>query len=126
MPVIYADVNVYRYLAYDELHITEPDHFIWCYSHVHLDEMHRGRNIDALDGMTSLEAVEINDVPDENFKSVGNSRIMDNVDPKELYARRLYAISGIGDTDDFMIEHLLRIFGADNFAELTMTPTKPS
>lgn len=121
-PVIYADLNVYRYLAYDELDIVEPERFIWAYSHTHLDEMSRGGNTDGLDGMAKLNAVEISDVLDANFRSVGNVRIFDPVDVRQRYADHLEAISETGNTEEILIEHIIRVFGADNFAELSMTP----
>jgi hypothetical protein len=123
-PVIYADVNVFRYLAYGELEIVDPERFVWSYSSVHLDEMHRGGNTDALKGMAALKAVEVRDVLDKDFKSNGNVRILDYIDPTSRYESHLDAISGTGDSEDLIIEHLLRIFGADNFSELSMTPEK--
>ena len=58
-PTVYADMNVFRYLAFSELEITKADEFLWIYSHVHLDEVVRGASRDALDGMHKLRAVEL-------------------------------------------------------------------
>lgn len=46
LPAIYADMNVYRYVAYNEIKIVEPERFKWVYSHVHLNEVIRGNNKD--------------------------------------------------------------------------------
>lgn len=123
-PVIYADVNVFRYLYYGELKIIEPENFIWAYSHIHLDEMRRGGNTDSIKGMEMLQAQEVNDVLDENFKSVGNVRIFDYVDPQLRYEEHLEAVADLGDVESGLAEHLLRIFGADNFTELSLTPSE--
>jgi hypothetical protein len=123
-PVIYADVNVYRYFAYGELKIIDPERFIWAYSGVHFDEMHRGGNSDALAGMSELNAVEIRDVLDENFQTEGNVRIFDYVDPNQRYSEHLDAIKDMQGSGEFFNEYLLRIFGADNFSQLEMTADK--
>ncbi len=67
LPTIYADMNVFRYVAYGDISITDPDRFIWVYSHVHLDEINRNGNTDALEGTKAI-AVEINDMLNENFR----------------------------------------------------------
>lgn len=121
-PTIYADMNVYRYLACGDISIFEPERFIWIYSHVHLDEIHRNGNTDALDGMRLLRAIEVSDVLNEDFKSVGNIVLRDYVDPHARYEQHLEAISGFEDVADHMVEHLIRSFGADNFKELSQTP----
>jgi hypothetical protein len=122
LPTIYADMNVYRYIAYGDILIEEPERFNWVYSHVHLNEMVRNKNTDALEGMKALNAVEIADVLNEKFESVENIILRDYIDPNERHEQHLEAIAGFGDPSDFMVEHLLRSFGADNFEELSLTP----
>ncbi len=122
LPTIYADMNVYRYIAYGDISIEKPERFQWVYSHVHLYEIVRNGNTDALEGMKALNAVEINDVLNERFESVGNIILRDYIDPKERYEQHLEAIAGFEDQSDFMVEHLLRFFGSDNFEELSLTP----
>jgi hypothetical protein len=121
-PIIYADMNVYRYLACEDISILNPERFKWVYSHVHLDEIHRNGNQDALEGMKLLKAVEICDVLNDEFQSVGNIVIRDFVDPYLRYEQHLEAISGYEGLSHHMIEHLIRSFGADNFKELSRTP----
>lgn len=122
LPTIYTDMNVFRYVAYGELVIEYPERFRWVYSSVHLDEVARGRNIDVLEGMRMLKAVEIRDVLNEKFESVGNIALQGYLDPGERHQQHLEAIAGYEDSDDLMIEQLLRIFGANNFEELSLTP----
>lgn len=121
-PTIYADMNVFRYVACGDTSIVDPERFIWVYSHVHLDEIYRNGNTDALDGMRALKAVEVCDVLNENFQSVGDVRLRDYVDPHERYERYLEAISGFEGCNDLSVEYLIRSFGADNFEELQQTP----
>ncbi len=121
LPTIYADMNVFRYVSYGELMIEAPERFRWVYSYAHLNEMNRSGNTDALDGMRRLKAVEICDVLNENFEPVGNITLRDYLDPDERYQQHLNAIAGCKISDDPMIEHLLRIFGADNFEVLSRT-----
>lgn len=121
-PTIYADMNVFRYVACRDISIVDPERFIWVYSHVHLDEVYRNGNTDALDGMRALKAVEVCDVLNEHFQSVGDIRLGDYVDPYERYERHLEAISGFEGSNDHTIEYLIRSFGADNFEELQQTP----
>lgn len=121
-PIIYADMNVFRYLACGDISILEPERFRWVYSHVHLDEIHRNGNQDALKGMALLKAVEICDVLNQNFQSEGNIVIRDYIDPYLRYEQHLEAIAGYEGVADHMVEHLIRSFGADNFKELSETP----
>jgi len=121
-PTIYADMNVYRYIAYGDISIERPERFKWVYSHVHLDEIVRNGNTDALEGMRLLNAIEVDDVLNDKFESVGNVILRGYIDPKERYEQHLEAIAGFEDQSDFMVEHLLRFFGADNFEELSLTP----
>ena len=121
-PIIYADMNVFRYLACDDISILEPERFKWVYSHVHLDEIHRNGNQDALEGMKMLKAVEICDVLNQDFQSEGNIVIRDYLDPYSRYEQHLDAISGYEGAADHIVEHLIRSFGADNFKELSETP----
>jgi len=122
LPTIYADMNVFRYVAYGDISIIDPDRFTWVYSHVHLDEINRSGNTDALEGMKLLRAVEICDVLNENFQSVGNITLREYIDPHIRYEQHLEAISGYEDVNDHMVEYLIRSFGADNFKELSKTP----
>ncbi len=122
LPTIYADMNVYRYIACGDISIEKPERFIWLYSYVHLNEVCRNGNMDALEGMRSLGAVEISDILNAQFQSVGNIVIKNYIDPHERYQQHLDAISGYEGYSDFMVEHLLRSFGADNFKELSKTP----
>lgn len=119
---VYADMNVFRYIALGELQVANADEFLWVYSYAHLDEVVRSTNTDALDGMRWLQAVEIRDVLSETFESVGNVEFRRYADPHERFQAHLDAISGYEDTSDLMVEHLLRFFGADNFAELSLSP----
>lgn len=121
-PIIYADMNVFRYLACGDISVLEPERFRWVYSHVHLDEIHRNGNQDALKGMALLKAVEICDVLNQNFQSEGNIVIRDYIDPYSRYEQHLEAIAGYEGVADYMVEHLIRSFGADNFKELSKTP----
>lgn len=121
-PTIYADMNVFRYVACGDISIVDPERFIWVYSHVHLDEVWRNGNTDALNGMRALKAVEVCDVLNEHFQSVGDIRLRDYVDPYERYERHLEAISGFEGFNDHSVEYLIRSFGADNFEELQQTP----
>jgi hypothetical protein len=122
IPTIYADMNVFRYVACGDISIYEPNRFHWVYSHVHLDETHRNGNTDALEGMKILGAVEIDDILEEKFQSAGNVVIRRYLDPYIRYEQHLEAISGFDDANDYMVDHLIRIFGADNFSELSRTP----
>jgi len=122
LPTIYADMNVFRYIAYGDITIVEPDRFIWVYSHVHLDEIKRNGNTDALEGMKALHAVEITDVLNEQFQSCGNITLKEYIDPYVRYEQHLEATSGYEGINDSMIEYLIHSFGADNFKELSKTP----
>ena len=121
-PIIYADMNIYRYLAYKDISIVEPERFHGAYSMVHLNEIHRNGNTDALEGMKLLGALEVADILNEKFQSEGNIILRKYLDPHERYEQHLKAIAGYEDIADHMIEHIIRSFGADNFKELSKTP----
>jgi len=114
-PTIYADMNVFRYLANDELKIENPDEFLWVYSGAHLDEIHRGESFDTLDGMRTLQAVEITELYDNKVRPTGIVQLNDYVDPEERYQSHLEAISDVDLSEDLLLEPLLRICGADNY-----------
>lgn len=122
LPTIYADMNVFRYVACGDISIKNPNCFRWVYSHVHLDEIHRNGNLDALKGMKMLGATEICDVLTDQFKSVGNIILREYLDPFKRYDEYLEAISGYEDVSYQIEEFLIRIFGADNFEKVAKTP----
>jgi len=121
-PVIYADLNVFRYIAYNELHVVDPERFIWVYSLIHLDEMLRNGNTDALEGMRLLKAREVKDILNDQSKSIGDIQILQYVEPTELYESYVETVSGTRHVASLFIEPLLTIFGADNQAQLAKTP----
>lgn len=123
-PTIYADMNVFRYVACGDISIVDPERVIWVYSYAHLDEIFRNGNTDALEGMRALKAIEVCDVLNKHFRSEGNIRLRDYVDPFERYERHLEAISGFEGSNDHAVEYLIRSFGADNFEELQQTSEK--
>ena len=90
-PTIYADMNVFRYVACGDISIVDPERVIWVYSYAHLDEIFRNGNTDALEGMRALKAIEVCDVLNKHFRSEGNIRLRDYVDPFERYERHLEA-----------------------------------
>lgn len=119
---IYADMNIYRYIACGDISITNPDQFIWVYSYAHLDEIRRNGNKDALEGMKILRAIEMCNVMDENFQLTSDVILQEYVDPFNRYEKHLEAMSGYESTGDYMYEPILRIFGADNLKELMEAP----
>lgn len=125
-PIIYADMNIYRYIGCSDISIFEPERFIWVYSNVHLDEIIRNGNTDALEGMKFLKAVEISDVLDEKFQSTGRIILLDYIDPHTRCEQHKEAIAGYEEIADLMVEQLIRTFGADNLKELSETPDKMS
>jgi len=124
LPTIYADLNVFRYIAYDEILIKKPERFHWVYSHVHLDEIKRNGNTDALKGMRILNAVEISDVLNDRFESVGNIVLNKFIDPEVRYEQHLQNTAGYDGYEDIFIEQLIHSYGADNFKELSLTSEK--
>ena len=122
LPTVYADMNVYRYVAYGDITIVRPERFAWVYSHVHLGEMARGGNTDALHGMKALGAVEIAEELDQ--RSQLTIVLRGHVDPHLRYRQHLEAISGYEASIDGIVEVLIRLFGADNFAELSKAPAQ--
>jgi len=85
--------------------------------------MARSGNTDALDGMKALGAVEIAEELDQRFQPTGNIVLRGYVDPHLQYRQHLEAISGYEGSIDGIVEVLIRLFGADNFAELGEAPT---
>jgi hypothetical protein len=122
LPTVYADMNVYRYLAYGDISIAHPERFVWVYSHVHLGEMARGGNTDALNGMQALGAVEIAEVLDQRFQPTGDIILRDYDDPHLVYEQHLEAVSGYENTIDGVVEILIRSFGADNYDRVRDAP----
>lgn len=123
-PTVYTDMNVFRYLACGDIQIAEPNCFQWVYSHVHLDEVYRSGNTDALEGMKILRAVEIADISDEKSQLSGKVELKNYLDPYKRYDQHLENISGYEGMNDALEEYLLRLLGADNFNELSQSPDR--
>ena len=94
-------MNVYRYVACGDMSIHKPENYLWVYSHVHLDEIVRNGNTDALEGIKQLNAHELYSEYDSCFKATGNVFIKKYVDPYERYEQHLEAISGYENANDF-------------------------
>lgn len=124
LPTVYADMNVFRYVAYGELTIKNHEQFKWVYSYVHLNEIARTGNKDALKGMEQLKAIELDEIYDKEHKPTGEICLREYADPFHRYEQHLKTISGDENTEDSKIELLLRFFGADNFEKLSISPAE--
>lgn len=124
-PVIYTDLNIFRYVGSGELTIENPELAIWAYSTIHLDEILRGDNRDALKGISILEAREIFSVVDtsnEVWICTGDVELRDYVDPYIRFNDHMEIIQCSGpDQMEGIIGFINRLFDADNFKELKLS-----
>lgn len=115
LPTIYADMNVFRYLARGELTIENAENFLWVYSNTHLDEVRSSNSQETLEGMKMLEAIEIEEQYDAHLRPTGTIQLLKYRNPQLRYKSHLEAISDVGFSEDILLEPLLRICGADNY-----------
>lgn len=120
---IYADSNIYRYMATGELDITTVGSIRFAYSNVHFDEMLRSGNTDMLRGMEALRAVPItsNENGEYDVDSIGVC--FEYEDPYEKFEKYKKDNEHLNDgAEDTLYEMLLRFLGADNYKELKNVP----
>lgn len=120
---IYADSNIYRYVASGELEITTIGSIRFAYSSVHFDEMIRSGNTDMLRGIEALRAVPLvtNENGEYDIDDIGIC--LEYEDPYENYKRYKVDIEPTYDAEDSLNELLLRFLGADNIEELRKIPS---
>lgn len=120
---IYADSNIYRYMATGELEIITVGSIQFAYSSVHFDEMLRSGNTDMLRGMEALRAVPVvsNEKGEYDFDSIGVC--FEYEDPYEKFEKYKSDNEHLNDgAEDNICEMLLRFLGADNYEELKNVP----
>ena len=120
---IYADSNIYRYLARGELEITTIGSVRFAYSSVHFDEMIRSQNSEALDGMRLINAVPMVSNEDKSHGIDSLGVCFEYEDPHKKFEK--YRVETIGVNHDMemaLYDFLVRLMGAENFEELQKIP----
>lgn len=119
---IYADSNIYRYVATGELEVTTIGSVRFAYSSIHFDEMIRTGNLEMLIGMKALNAVLLvtNEHGEYEIDSIGVC--LDYVDPHERFEKYRRDYVELPEAESSINELLLRILGADNLGELKTIP----
>lgn len=115
---IYADSNIYRYVATGELEVTTVGSVRFAYSSVHFDEIIRTGNMDMLKGIKALNAVPVvtNENGEYEIDSIGVC--LEYVDPYEKFDEYRADYTDTTEAETSLNELLLRILGADNIDEL--------
>ena len=119
---IYADSNIYRYVATGELAITTVGPIRFAYSSVHFDEIIRSGNTEMLHGMEALKAVGVvtNESGEYNVDDIGVC--LEYVDPFEKFEKYKNDVEPNQDAENSLNEMLLAFLGADNYEELRNIP----
>lgn len=119
---IYADSNIYRYVATGELEVTTIGSVRFAYSSVHFDEMIRTGNLEMLKGIEALNAVPLvtNENGEYEIESIGVC--LDYVDPYKKFEEYKADYVEHPDAESSLTELLLRMLGADNIDELKKAP----
>lgn len=119
---IYADSNIYRYVARGELEVITVGAVRFAYSSVHFDEMIRTGNLEMLEGIKALHAVPLvtNEKGEYDIDCLGVC--LDYEDPYEKYERYRADYVELSDAESSINEVLLRLLGADNIDELQRVP----
>lgn len=99
-----------------------PENAVIVFSTVHLDEMVRTGNRDALGGMQSLVGREISEELDQNCRKTGRVVLHEFVDPHSRFEQHRTSVTGYEGFQEIIAEQLVRTFGADNLSELKATP----
>lgn len=120
---IYADTNIYRYLASGELLITTVGDVRFVYSHVHFNEVMRGTNTDALDGMEVLGACRMDSNENGAYNHAGAGVIFEYEQPQACFAQYQAGCDSVDTSgEDGLYEFLIRLMGAENLEELHKIP----
>ena len=119
---IYADSNIYRYVARGELEVITVGAVRFAYSSVHCDEMIRTGNLEMLNGIKALNAVPLvtNEKGEYDIDSLGVC--LDYVDPYEKFEEYKADYVELLGAESSINEVLLRLLGADNIDELEKVP----
>lgn len=119
---IYADSNIYRYVARGELEVTTVGAVRFAYSSVHFDEMIRTGNLEMLKGIKALSAVPLvtNENGEYDIDSLGVC--LDYEDPYEKFEEYKADYVELPGAESSINEVLLRLLGADNIDELKKVP----
>jgi hypothetical protein len=119
---IYADSNIYRYVATGELEVTTIGSVRFAYSSVHFDEMIRTGNLEILKGIEALNAVPLveNENGEYDIDSIGVC--LEYVDQYKKFEDYKADYMELPDAEASLNELLLRILGADNIDELKKAP----
>lgn len=119
---IYADSNIYRYVARGELEVTTVGAVRFAYSSVHFDEMIRTGNLEMLKGIKALHAVPLvtNENGEYDIDSLGVC--LDYSDPYEKFEKYKADYVELSDAESSVNEILLRLLGADNIDDLKRVP----
>jgi len=123
MPItIYADANIYRYVATGELEIITIGNVQFGYSNIHFEEMIRTGNTEMLKGMEALRAVPIvtNENGEHDIDSIGVC--LEYKDPFDNYEEYQKNRIPTEEQEASLNELLLRFLGADNLSELRNVP----
>lgn len=123
MPItIYADSNIYRYVATGELEIITIGSIRFAYSNVHFEEIIRTGNTEMLKGMEELKAVPVvsNENGEYDVDDIGVC--LEYVNPFENFEYYKEHRIPAEDAESSINEMLLRLLGADNFEELQNVP----
>jgi len=121
---IYADSNIYRYVASGELEITTIGSIRFAYSSVHFDEMIRSGNTEMLRGIEALKAVPLvtNENGEYDIDDIGVC--LEYEDPYENFKKYKTDNESVDDAAISSIHELLINFlGADNYEELRNIPS---
>lgn len=120
---IYADTNIYRYLASGELVITTVGDVCFVYSHVHFNEVMRGTNTDALDGMEFLGACRMDSNENGAYNHARTDVVFEYEKPQACYAQYQAGCNRVDSSgEDGLYEFLIRLMGAENLEELHRIP----
>lgn len=115
---IYADSNIYRYVANGELEVTTIGAVRFAYSSVHFDEMIRTGNLEMLKGIKALHAVPLVTNENDEYEIDSIGICLDYVDPYEKFEEYSANYAELPDAESSLYELLLRMLGADNLDEL--------
>lgn len=119
---IYADSNIYRYVANGELEVTTIGAVRFAYSSVHFDEIIRTGNLEMLKGIKALNAVPLvtNENGEYEIDSIGVC--LDYTDPYEKFEEYRSNYVELPNAESSLDDLLLRILGSDNIDELKKAP----
>lgn len=123
-PRVYLDQNIVGYVHEGHVRLDRIKGIDWIYSNEHFNEIARSGYTAFLSAFEKLKAQQIEIVLDERFRITDNAQIHPYSSPYERYERHIQTVSDVEFDEGLFTDLMGRLFGADNYQNLSSLPER--